>query len=306
MKKFVQNRKIIFLVLINLFVFTSIAFATKRRGLLTDWPASPTGRTLHLESTITDLVAYIYEWGIALGGLIAFIALLIAGFNYLTAVGDPTKMKEAIDRIKYALGGLALLLGSWLILHNINPELTKFHVPEFRFPQTVRRCNTRYDCPEPPRQTPPLLRVCVGDLDPNDPKKEGVCSIVVGKIDSPPCTHAVVYKEIDFRTPFDPVGVILPGTSKKWKHPLSVRFLRRHNPDIDPENIKSFTRLGKQIRGGAYVDASNGCMLRLEKPGGLLGWGCGGPVGMITHSTPNIKRHVQGEVRCISLFPITR
>ena len=66
-----------------------------------------------------------------LGGLLAFIALIIAGFLYLTSVGNPAKMKEAKDRVVWALGGLTLLLGSWLILNTINPQLTKLQLPSF-------------------------------------------------------------------------------------------------------------------------------------------------------------------------------
>ncbi|HBK72340.1 MAG TPA: hypothetical protein DDZ39_11920, partial [Flavobacteriaceae bacterium] len=80
---------------------------------------------------ITYLIAYLYEWGIALGGLAAFVALLIAGFVYMTSVGDPTKMKEAMDRIKSALLGLIFLLSSYLILNTINPELTTLRPIDF-------------------------------------------------------------------------------------------------------------------------------------------------------------------------------
>jgi len=95
--------------------------------LQTNWPRSPMGTSLSGCGTLPVMIKYIYEWGIVLGGLAAFIALLMAGFQYLTSVGDPSKMKEAQSQIISAILGLILLLGSWLVLNTINPALTTFH-----------------------------------------------------------------------------------------------------------------------------------------------------------------------------------
>jgi len=93
-------------------------------GMELNWPNSPAGTPLNDTSDLTMFVQYVYEWGIALGGLAAFVSLVIAGFQYLTSVGDPTKMSEAKGRATSAVFGLVLLLGSWLILNTINPDLT--------------------------------------------------------------------------------------------------------------------------------------------------------------------------------------
>lgn len=93
------------------------------------WPNSPMGTSLTINSSLTDLIKYFYEWGIALGGFAAFIALVIAGFQYLTSAGDAGRMKDAMDRIKSAGLGLVLLLSSFLVLNTINPQLTKLEMP---------------------------------------------------------------------------------------------------------------------------------------------------------------------------------
>lgn len=135
MKKFlknIKNKKLLFFIVFVLVVIPiSTAIGTIELRMQTEWPVAPGGASLDPGSTITDLARYIYEWGIALGGIVAFVALLIAGFAYMTSVGDPGKMKEAMDRIKSAILGLTLLLGSWLILHTINPELTTFRPIKF-------------------------------------------------------------------------------------------------------------------------------------------------------------------------------
>jgi len=64
-----------------------------------------------------------------LGGFAAFIALIIAGFQYLTSVGNAGKMSDAMSRIRSAGLGLVLLFSSFLILNTINPQLTELKIP---------------------------------------------------------------------------------------------------------------------------------------------------------------------------------
>lgn len=123
MEIFKKNKKILFLLIfLGIFGITSTGFA-----LELDWPTSPGGTYLNENSTLPQLIEYLYEWGITIGGLVTFIALVSAGFQYLTSVGDPSKMKEATSNITSAVLGLTLLLSSWLILNTINPELTTFN-----------------------------------------------------------------------------------------------------------------------------------------------------------------------------------
>ena len=127
MKEVIKNRKII----LGLLTVIGISLSSAVFALQTTWPSSPTGIQLTDNSDLTDLVQYLYEWGITLGGLAVFIALIIAGVQYLGSVGDPGAMREAKGRIISAGIGLALLLGSWLILNTINPELTTLQPPPY-------------------------------------------------------------------------------------------------------------------------------------------------------------------------------
>jgi len=142
------NKKILFLLAFGgIFIVASTVLA-----LQVDWPLSPAGTKLTSQSQLPDLVKYLYEWGIALGGLAAFLALVMAGFQYLTSVGRPEVMAEAMDKIRSALFGLVLLLSSWLILNTINPQLTTFSVsfnPPQALPATTKTCQTDADCQKP-------------------------------------------------------------------------------------------------------------------------------------------------------------
>lgn len=122
MGKILKNKKILFcFIFLGIFGIISGALALELK-----WPNSPGGTQLTDASTLPQLVQYIYEWGIAVGGLATFIALVSAGFQHLTSVGDPAKMADARGKITSAVLGLVLLLSSWLILNTINPELTTF------------------------------------------------------------------------------------------------------------------------------------------------------------------------------------
>lgn len=95
------------------------------------WPDSPGGTTIHEQTEIHELIKYIYEWGISLGVIASFIALVIAGVKYMSSTGNTTKIAEAKEDIKYSIGGVVLLLCTWLILNTINPDLTKLEPLQF-------------------------------------------------------------------------------------------------------------------------------------------------------------------------------
>lgn len=136
MKQISKNKKAILLIL-GLFIIISFLFTSGVKGaekLEINWPTAPGGKGLTPTSSLVDFVEYSYRWGILLGGLAAFFALVIAGFKYLTSVGDPTKMREARDRIMAAIIGLVLLLSTYLILNTLNPELTILTAPTTTVP----------------------------------------------------------------------------------------------------------------------------------------------------------------------------
>ena len=123
-----SNKLRSFLLSIFVIFLTAPLVFAEEWSLQVDWPTSPGpdgGRDLTTESSIAELVAYFYEWGILIGVLIFFGILVYAGFRYLTSTGDPSKLQDARKRIIAGFSGVILLLGSYLILDTINPELTQ-------------------------------------------------------------------------------------------------------------------------------------------------------------------------------------
>ena len=122
--KMILTFSLVFLLLLGV----RVSFATEVR-----WPDSP-GSSISLDgsSTLSSLIMYLYEWAMVVGVAIFFGILVFAGLEYLSSVGDPQKLKKARKRILSGFAGLLLLLGSWLILNTINPDLLR--IREFQPP----------------------------------------------------------------------------------------------------------------------------------------------------------------------------
>lgn len=133
-----KKQIILFLIVLGIFSIGQSAFA----ALEVDWPRSPLGTELTEDTDIATLIKYFYDWGISLGGFAAFIALVVAGVQYLTSAGNAGKMSDAISRIRSAVIGLILLLVSVLILNTINPQLTQLKPPEISPLEPVQLATT--------------------------------------------------------------------------------------------------------------------------------------------------------------------
>ncbi len=85
-------------------------------------PPAPSG---YLPSNLNfnDLVTYLYYWGLGIGGLLAFIRLIIAGIQWGASAGNVGLVKSAQDTMISTVFGLILLLGAWLLLNTINPQI---------------------------------------------------------------------------------------------------------------------------------------------------------------------------------------
>lgn len=63
-------------------------------------------------------------------GIVLFILLLTGGFKYITSGGDPKSVEGAQKTITYAIGGLFVILLSYLILVFIK-QITGVDVTQF-------------------------------------------------------------------------------------------------------------------------------------------------------------------------------
>jgi hypothetical protein len=85
-----------------------------------------------------EFFLYAFNFLLYIGGGVAILAIIYQGVRMVISAGDMAKVSEAKDRIKAALFGLVLLLGSFVILYTINPELTKINLPSIDITNGIR------------------------------------------------------------------------------------------------------------------------------------------------------------------------
>jgi hypothetical protein len=115
------------------FGFLSNVFATTENNELEIIYPTLSNFVIPPDGTRTFLphyIQYIYNVAVFAGGLIAFISLLVGGIRYLMSVGNPGTMKDARDQIFAGILGMVIIFGSFIILKELNPDLTSFALPE--------------------------------------------------------------------------------------------------------------------------------------------------------------------------------
>ena len=81
------------------------------------------------QDTIKGLIEVIVnDILIPIGGVIAVLMIMYAGFMYVTARGDPGRIKKAHDALLWAVIGAAILLGAWVISQAIEKTITQLRV----------------------------------------------------------------------------------------------------------------------------------------------------------------------------------
>jgi hypothetical protein len=113
--KKIKNKYLFFSVFLIAFLFLGANFV---------FALETSGTGLNDQSSLGDLVLYLYKWGIGIAVLLATISFAIGGVSFIISGDNPTLQGNAKDRMKGAILGLVLMTCSWLILDTINPNLT--------------------------------------------------------------------------------------------------------------------------------------------------------------------------------------
>lgn len=88
---------------------------------------------VHEIKDIITIIENIFNLLVRLAGIAAFIMLIVGGFKYLIAGGDPKAAESARNTITYAILGLVLIVAAWFILKFISeftglPQLLEFNL----------------------------------------------------------------------------------------------------------------------------------------------------------------------------------
>lgn len=74
------------------------------------------------------LIGFFLKWGIGIGGGIAFLLILAAGFQIMTSRGDPKRLQAGQELMTSAIAGLLLLIFSVVILRIIGFDIFNIRV----------------------------------------------------------------------------------------------------------------------------------------------------------------------------------
>ena len=132
---------LIFLLTISLvLLLTTFSSAAEEevteRPLEIEYPEIGGWRPTTIEKAfLPEYVKYIFNFAVAIAGLIAFGALIYGGFRYITSAGAPIAQTEAKDQIFAGVIGLVILLSSYLILTTVNPQLVMLKLEKPKWPE---------------------------------------------------------------------------------------------------------------------------------------------------------------------------
>ena len=128
----------------NLFVsliFVSAGFAVAgsafaQRALEVPLP-SIGGITISSTTLLPQYIKYIFNLAVGIAGLVAFLSLIYGGIRHITSGGNPASMQDANDQIFSAIIGLVVILGSWILLTTINPQLVNLSISREATPEAM-------------------------------------------------------------------------------------------------------------------------------------------------------------------------
>ncbi len=78
---------------------------------------------------LSGLIYYLFTFSVSVVGIIAFGAIIYAGVMLMMSGARPQLRMDAKNKIRNVILGIALLLGSVILLNTINPELSIINVP---------------------------------------------------------------------------------------------------------------------------------------------------------------------------------
>jgi len=81
------------------------------------------------KSSLSDYLSYLYYFAINIIGIAAFVIVVVGGISYLTAAGSLEKTRKAQKQLIGGSTGLLIVLGTFLILRTINPQLLVLQEP---------------------------------------------------------------------------------------------------------------------------------------------------------------------------------
>src|ERR1051325_5874051 len=140
------------IILVSIFVGLNLVRAQTAPELSFTPPCPYTDTSKCDQNLSTSIAAYIkriYQFGLAISGILAVGMIVTGGLFISISGGRPDRQNEGKEMIQSALWGIALLFGSYLILQTVNPQLVTLHEPQLEQAPTTGFpvFAARSDCP---------------------------------------------------------------------------------------------------------------------------------------------------------------
>jgi len=74
-------------------------------------------------SSKEEFLSFVLKWAVGIGGGIAFLLIIYAGFMIMTSAGNPERLKAGQELLTSAISGLILLIFSVVILKIIGVDI---------------------------------------------------------------------------------------------------------------------------------------------------------------------------------------
>jgi len=121
-------KKILFFLVIGILLLAPAFIFAQSPGAITINPDIPQLQGIANTSPCGWIVNF-YGFALFFSGILAFGAIVFGGFMYATSAGNPSRQGTGKSYIQSALLGMLLLVGAYLILNVINPNLTTCSLP---------------------------------------------------------------------------------------------------------------------------------------------------------------------------------
>lgn len=140
-----------------------------------------------------DLARSFYGFALAVSGLLAFGMIIWGGILWLLSAARPTMQLEAKKKITGAVTGIALLLGIFIILNTVNPQLTVLRdIAEQTAVTICENTNFGGDCKQ-------VFKSSECTNDENCWRDPMLGFNKIESLKNPQLLHAWLYKDADFK-----------------------------------------------------------------------------------------------------------
>jgi len=146
-----MKKQVFILVILAIFVASFIVLNRASAGIPGDpttwevgWPdlpnmMSPTNSAWPADQKLTlgYIITYIFTFALLIVGIVALLMLVINAVRYMTSTAVPEAKVNAIGKIRNIGLGVLLLMGAYIFLSTINPELLLFGLEEAEMPGLI-------------------------------------------------------------------------------------------------------------------------------------------------------------------------